>query len=128
MLCVTGVYLRARLQFPCFGQKMNQRSLNSHYRQEAAATYHPWLSSDTAVWSFGRAGSLRQRTSSGMRMSLLSHRATSVKPKTSSKNQHLQKPTLVDRYYSLDTTLLFIEPNNAFCIGYHIIMLRILFN
>ena len=28
-------------------------SLNSHYRLEAAATDHPWLSSDTAVWSLG---------------------------------------------------------------------------
>ena len=38
MLCVTSVYLRARLHFPCIGQKVNQRSFNSYFHHEVAAT------------------------------------------------------------------------------------------
>ena len=53
MLCVTDVYLSAHLFFPCIGQKVNWRLLNSmdHHKADATLTI-PGLSS-TAIWSFG---------------------------------------------------------------------------
>ena len=52
MLCVTDVYLKIWLHFPCIRQKVNQRFLNSHYCHEAAAD-HAWLSSSMAIRSLG---------------------------------------------------------------------------
>ena len=49
VLFVTGVSVDTL----CIGQRLNLRSLNPRYRHEAAATDHPWLSSDTAIWSLG---------------------------------------------------------------------------
>ena len=44
---------RVHPDFPCIVQPVNQRPWNSHHRHTAAATDHPWLSSDTAIWSLG---------------------------------------------------------------------------
>ena len=79
MLCVTGVYLRACLHCPFFGQKVSQTSLNSHYCHEAAATDHLPLKSDTAILSVGVRAICAVEHFPGIWITLLFGRATSVK-------------------------------------------------
>ena len=79
MLSVTDVYLRACSHFPCIGQKVNQRSLNSHYIHEASASDHTWLSSDTAIWSLGPQAVSAVGQFPWIRMPLLFGRAIGVK-------------------------------------------------
>ena len=78
MLCVNHVYLRASLHFPCIGQKVNQRSLNSHYHHKAAAIDNLWLSFCIAIWSSGMQTICVVWQFLGIWMPLLFCHATSV--------------------------------------------------
>ena len=115
-LCVTGVYLGACLHYSCIRQKQNQRLLNCHYRHEGAATDHTWLSSDKPSGLLACSQFVTWGSFQGFRCPFWScdQREVYFWPvKTSIFRNHIQ---------------FFIQPNNAFCMRYHIIMLHILFN
>ena len=108
---------------------MIQRSWNS----QAAATDHPWLSSDTAIWSLGVQAVCTIGQFSGIRTPLLFCRATTVKSNFDRQNPAFSETTafsmIAGRCYAVPTIRSsFIQANNAFRIGYHIIILRVLFN
>ena len=79
MLFVTGLYLGAHLHFLHIRQKVNKKLLNFHYCHEAAATDHPWLSSDMAIWSLCVQAACTIRQFLIIRMPLLFGHANSMK-------------------------------------------------
>ena len=91
ILHVTSGYLRAGLYIPCIGQKVDQRSCNSHYHHQrsfnshyhhkAAPTNHPRLLSDMPIWSSGMQAVCVIGQLPGIQVPHLFGRATSDKSK-----------------------------------------------
>ena len=108
------VFVWARLHFPYVGENVNQRSLNFPNCHEAAATDHPWLSSDTTIWSLGIGQFSR------IRMPLRFGVATTVKYVLTNKTSIFRNQRFFHdsrKMLSFHTIQSFIQPSKAFCIG-----------